>query len=242
MRRPSFVLVAISLVLLHGCTESGSPADRVSAGSSVPRERPAGSVLTTEVIDEGVSYRVVDEAVYDVPIKTQIEQHVVADGVPSAAGLKAEIERRFSEARARGGFEHHNPATNIYIYVYGSEEQARAGQGLWIGMIASGPTDTAPKSQVDEGRLAALAAPPEERFGLAEEQRRRIFREIAAAESRATDEAMRRVPDSRIMEQVELERRLTEEYKEALRRTRGLTEEQMLQIGVEGIEKGWPWS
>lgn len=187
-----------------------------------------------------VSYTLIDEQIYDKPIKTQIGQHIVVSGIPSKADLKAEISKRYRAALARRGFRYHNPATNIYIYVYGTEEQARAGQGLWIGMLAKSYSDKGvPEVMVNDERLAALSATPEKRFGLSEAQRKQVFREVADAEDRATREAMARVPDSQIMKQIELERELTEKYKAEVARKYGLTKDHLLKISVEGVRNGW---
>ncbi len=190
---------------------------------------------------EEVTYSLIDEEVYDKPIKTQIEQHIVVSGVPSKTNLESEISTRYRAALARRGFRYHNPATNIYIYVYGSEEQARAGQGLWVGMLAKSYSDKGtPKVLVNDERFAALSAASENRFGLSEAKRQEVYREIATAEERATRDAMARVPDSQIMKQIELERELKVEYKAAVARRHGLTEDHLFKISVEGIEKGWP--
>jgi hypothetical protein len=188
-----------------------------------------------------VSYTVVDENIYDKPIKTQIEQHIVVSGIPTKMELEAEILKRYRAALARRGFRYHNPATNIYIYVYGSEEQARAGQGLWVGMLAKSYSDKGtPEVLVNEERLAALSATPEERFGLSEGKRKQVFRELAAAEDRATREAEARVPHTEVMKQIELNNELTEKYKGEVARKHGLTPDQLVDIAVEGIKKGWP--
>ena len=188
-----------------------------------------------------VTYTVVDEKIYDIPIKTQIEQHIVVSGVPTIAELKAEILKRYRAATTRHGFRYHNPATNIFIYVYGTEQQARAGQGLWIGMIAKGFSDKGePPVIINEARLTALSQQPKDRFGLSEQRRKQVYRESALAEDRATRDAMAQVPDSQIMKQIDLERKLTEEYKAKIAQQYGLTNEQLLEIAVEGLKKGWP--
>ena len=194
----------------------------------------------TTALAAGVTYTVVDEKISDKPIKTQIEQHIVVSGVPTKAELEAEILKRYRAAAARRGFRYYNPATNIYIYVYGTVQQARAGQGLWIGMIAKGFSDKVePRVRINEQRLAALSQAPEERFGLSEQRREKVFREIAAAEDRATRDAMARVPDSQIMKQIDLESELVEKYKAKVAQQYGLTNDQLLKITVEGWEKGW---
>lgn len=194
----------------------------------------------TTTLAAGVTYTVVDEKIDDKPIKTQIEQHIVVSGVPSKAELEAEILKRYRVATARRGFRYYNPATNIYIYVYGTEQQARAGQGLWIGMIAKGFSDKVePRVIINEERLAALSQEPEERFGLSEDRREQVFREIAAAENRAMRDAMARVPDSEFMKQIDLERELGKKYKAKVAQQYGLTNDQILKIVVEGVKKGW---
>ncbi len=188
-----------------------------------------------------VSYTIVDENIYDKPIKTQIEQHIVVSGVPTKAELQAEILKRYRTALSRRGFRYHNPATNIFIYVYGTEQQARAEQGLWIGMIAKGFSDKGePEVLINEARLAGLSKAPEERFGLSEQRRKQVFRDIAAAEDRATRDAMARVPDSQIMKQLDLERELREKYKAKVAQQYSLTSDQLRKIMFEGVKKGWP--
>lgn len=188
-----------------------------------------------------VTYTVVQEKISDTAIKTQIEQHMVVEGVPSKAELEAEILKRYRSALSRRGFRYYNPATNIFIYVYATREQALAGQGLWIAMIGKGFSDKAePKVLVNEQRLASLSQPPEDHFGLSEPMRQQVFREIAAAEQQGTREAMARVPDSRIMEQIDLERELQKKYKTEVARKYKLAADQIANIAVEGVKKGWP--
>ena len=198
-------------------------------------------LISHSVYAGDVTYTLVDEQIYDKPIKTQIEQHIVVSGVPSKANLKAEILKRYRAAIARRGFQYHNPATNIYIYVYGTKEQARAGQGLWIGMLAKSYSDKeVPEVLVSDERLAALSALPEKRYGLSESKRKQVFREIAKAEDRATREAMARIPNTQIMKQIDLERKLTDKYKAEVARKHGLTKDLLLKISAEGVKNGWP--
>ena len=188
-----------------------------------------------------VRYTVAEEKISDTAIKTQIEQHIVVEGVPTKAELEAEILNRYRAALARRGFRYHNPATNIFIYVYGTKEQARAGQGLWIAMMSKGFSDKSePHVSISAERFAALTQVPEHRFGLSEATRKQIFREVAAAEDRGTRDAMARIPDSKIMQQIELERQLQKRYKAAVARKYNLSEDQLDKIVLEGVKKGWP--
>jgi hypothetical protein len=187
-----------------------------------------------------VTFSLVDEELSDVPAKTQIVQHIVADGVPTRSDLEEEIQRRYQAATARRGFRYHNPATNILIYVYGTKEQAKAGQGLWLGMIAKWDNRKSdPPVVISEQRLAALSQPEEQRFDLSESERKRIFRQIAALEDRASEEAMALVPNSMVMRQIDVQDELEKKYKAELARRNQLTEDQLLEISVEGVTEGW---
>jgi len=186
------------------------------------------------------SYKIADENIYDKPIKTQIEQFIVVSGVPTKAGLKAEIMRRYSAALARRGFLYHNPATNIYIYIYSTRKKALNDKSLWLGMVAKGFADKSPQVAINDDRLAALSQAPKERFGLSEAKRKKVFIELGAADDRATHEAMSRISDSQLMKQIALERKLTKRYETRLAHKYHLTSDQMTQIAVEGVKKGWP--
>lgn len=245
MRTTRWFVLGALLLVLAGCAgepSNGELAEKLNAAE--PEQRVASvteQVTTAAESARDLTYTLLNEEIYDKPIKTQIEQHIVVSGVPSKRNLEAEILKRYRAALNRRGFRYHNPATNIYIYVYGSEEQARAGQGLWIGMLAKSFSDKdVPQVLVNEERLAALSSAPEQRFGLSEAERKEVFREVAAAEDRATREAMALVPDSDIMKQIELERKLTQKYKAEVARKYGLTEDHLLKISVEGVKKGWP--
>jgi hypothetical protein len=245
MRTTLWFVFSAFLLALAGCRGEPSnckPTDKIEFAEPAPRAASVKEQVTTAAGSAGdVTYALVNEEIYDKPIKTQIAQHIVVSGVPSKAGLEAEISKRYRAALNRRGFRYHNPPTNIYIYVYASQEQARAGQGLWVGMLAKSYSDDGdPRVLVNEDRLAALSSVPEQRFGLSEAGRKQVFREVAGAEDRATQEAMARVPDSQIIKQIELERKLAKKYKAEVARRHGLTEDHLLKIIVEGVKKGWP--
>ena len=198
-----------------------------------------GTAETSETSDAGL-FSLVEEKIEDIPIKTQIVQHVVAIDAPTKEQLEAEVLTRYNAAKYRNGFRYHRNPTNIYIYIYGSEEQARDGQGLWIAMLAKSYGETGePSVVINEERLATLTAEPEDRFGLSESDRKQLFAEIGRAQERATDEAMSRIPDIKIMEQLELEQELAERYKAELAAKYGLTDEEVFQVMTEGVRKGW---
>jgi len=233
-------LIIFGLILIGvwiAVSNNGKNVSRTPTSQS----QPAASRSQTPVSATSVSFVVVDEKVSDTPIKTQVEQHIVAQGIPSEAQVRAEITRRYEAAKSRRGFRHHSAPTNIYIYVYGTKEQADARKGVWIGMLAKSYSDTGtPRVIINEDRLAALSAPAQDKFGLSEAQRKELFREIAGAEDRAMSEATARYRNSDIMKQIDFERSLEDKYKADVMRKYGVTKEQAFKVTVEGVKKGWP--
>lgn len=196
----------------------------------------------TTALAAGVTYTVFKEEISDLPTRTLIVQRIVASGVPTKAELEAEILKRYRAVMARRGFRYNNPATNIGIFVYGTKEQAHAGQ-YWIGMISKvkGISDKKePQVDINEDRLAALSQAPEERFGLSEQERKHLLREIGAAQDRADREARARVPDSQVTKQIDLYNKLRDSYQAEVAQHYGLTNDQVYDIRFEGIKKGWP--
>ena len=197
-------------------------------------------MVATSATAERVKYTIVDEKIYDIPIKTQIEQHIVVSGIPTKEELEIALQKFYSTAIARRGFRYHDRATNVYIYIYGTRQQAEAGQALWVGMLAIPSIDKDnPRITVNEDRLAALVQVPEEHFGLSEQSRKQVFLAFGLAADRSMRNAMERIPDSQYMEQIELERELLDQYRAKISKKYGLTSKQLNEISLEGIEKGW---
>ena len=185
-------------------------------------------------------YQIVNEDTYDAPVKTQIEQHILVSGGINEGNLKVLLRQQFDSIMRRRGFEYHDAPTNVYIYAYDTKERAEAEQGLWLAMLQMSPTDNGePKMTVREEQIARIGQEPEEKYGLPEAKRKRIYKEIITAERRATDEAMERAPAD-INKQIDLERELAEKYKDELARKYNLSKDQLFSIGIEGVTNQWP--
>lgn len=193
--------------------------------------------------EPGPMFEVVQERVTDIPIKTQIEQHLVVTGPVSEAQLRTELTQRFGELKARTGFKYRDRAEMFFIYIYGTHEQAKSGQGLqgaWLICDRSG----VPKISIDMEKLsdAPIQGLSNPEFSL--EKRKLIFREMVLAEDRAVAEAERRVPNLQSLKdlerQAEISGQLTEKYHRDLCRKFGISEKQRRDVVVEGVMKGWP--
>ncbi|MCH8347823.1 MAG: hypothetical protein IH901_04920 [Proteobacteria bacterium] len=231
-----FTLIFATSLLALSCSDPDSEKETASPSSENSEEKASA------IIEKDFSFRLFNERVSDSAIKTEVEQKVLVSGIPTREGLENEILKRYREISSRTGFVYHQNPTNIFIYVYGSEEQARSGGWTWVAMLAKsfGASGT-PKVSIDETRLADLSSPPEEKFGLSEETRKIIFKEMADAEDRAMKEARAKIPDSQFMEQFDLKDELEGKYKSKIAEVYGLNENQFMEIMLEGVLKGWPY-
>jgi len=233
-------VAVIAGILLDG---SGALTSGTTTGTTaVSAPKSSANALSTN----NSKFSLIDEEIYDSPAKTQIVQEVLATSLPTETELKAELLRRFHAAKRRSGFKYNNPPTNVFIYIYGTKEQASAERGiLWIGMLAHDFYDEGEANDIliNNARLTALSAKPELIFGLSEEKRKRLFKEIAAVENRSTREAEVLIPDPKNLEEWKefgkLEEKFDDKYKAELMQKYGLDSDQLLKITVEGVKKGW---
>lgn len=188
--RFGFTVEEIDLRIKAENRQTEQPAEELDTRREQARKEGANQVSRQDMaLAAEVTYTVVDEEIYDAPIKTQIAQDIVVSGVPTKANLEAEMLKRYRVAKARHGFRYHNPANAIYIRVYGTKQYSHGRKGSWIGMVAMQPSDKGePSVLVDDKRLAALSQVPKERFGLSERERMQVFWEITVAEARARRE------------------------------------------------------
>lgn len=111
--------------------------------------------------------------------------------------------------------------------------------GDWAAAPGSAPM--ALSTELPMGWRPSDTAVPATEFGLAVEQRMKIFREIIAAERRATSDADERIsPEKDVKGNAALWSELTETYKNELAERHSLTREQLDQIGSEGVTQQWP--
>ena len=185
-------------------------------------------------------YIILDEDVYDAPIKTQVTLSVLVSGEISEAGLKTLLNQLYSSTKARKGFKYHDSPTSIYIYAYTSKERAESGMAQWIAMLQKAQAETKPTININERQLAQLGAEPEERFGLSEEKRKEIWKELILIEDRAMKEAEKRYPEQWEKE-IEMQRRLIDENENKLAEKYELSPDQLGKISIEGLEKDWPF-
>lgn len=220
-----------------------------SGTSTVQQSRESNSTQTSiPVIREfatslDANVRLAREDIIDAPYKTQIDQRWYVIEVPeSEDALENLIDLLHLRARSRRGFEHHNPATNIYVYVYANRTIAMDKQrgADWLGMSSKDYDDNVNRISIRSERLAKLQGGAKNRHGLSEAQRKQIFNEVLKSEEQAMDEATGMFPESdQLMERGEMWDELRYKYRNEIIRKHGITEDQMTKISVEGILEGF---
>jgi len=260
-----FIYAAVILALiLAGCGDSqqqGTSGKETEqkltermAGSATPAPQPTVPAQTKPDAPMP-TYDVVDRDTYDAQIKTQIELHAVVSGTLTELGLKQLLQKLYDEANATRGFKYHGgKPTHVFIYLYTSRDHFESGMGQWIAMLSKIGENSRVNTQVNTELISQLDAKPGIKHGLPESKRKEIFRTIVTAEDRANADAQRMFPlpdplkpgysqakaRAQVMKQSEALNTLTKKYETEVAKRYGITEEQLLDISVEGIEKNWP--
>lgn len=142
----------------------------------------------------------------------------------------------------------------VKIWAFASREQyeSRMKYLAFAGIEAMG--DDPWKIEIDKSQLEYLRSGPTKRFGLSEDKRKEIFREIYKFEDMATLRAMEKYPyldddgsnrhEGVVREQnrkrSQFREILYEKYKRELAEGHSLALEQLNEIGAEGSSKKWP--
>lgn len=201
------------------------------------RPGPALGQPTGDSIEFETSVVVEDDV--DTQIKAQIEQRISVAGKVTEGQLRAFLEERYQELSERGGFTHYDGPTNIYIYVFGSEERAEDGGAGWMGAVMKGSSDEEPRIQAKTDQIEDYNQGPETRLELEEEKRKEIFKAIVRAEDRAMEAAQNEYPND-LDQQADVRRKLENKYRAEVREKYGITEAVQDSITAEALEKRWP--
>ncbi|MDE0645080.1 MAG: hypothetical protein OXH84_02420 [Gammaproteobacteria bacterium] len=208
--------------------------------ATVPRRLRNFGASTQE---ENINADLAEEEIYDKPIKTQIDQRWFITKVPeSEKELEELIEKLHEKASIWSGFKHHNPATNIYIYVYHDKETAENEEtgADWLGMSAESFNDETNAISLNSSRLKKLQQPSEVHNGLEESKRKEIFEELKKSEQRTMKESQSTRANGIVDLDYDKYLDLRDEYRaEQLLKKHSITEEQLSKIAVEGVSEGF---
>lgn len=244
MSPPSYgsALLLGTTLLLGFTIITCSPRDAPTS-EKIQKKAPAPSVQQLKVTLP--EHRILDERVYDVPLKTQVILDVLVSGTISRVGLTSLLDELYSNTQARRGFKYHNPPTHVFIYLYTSTERSQSGMAEWIAMLSKIGAREKPEIRISEIQLIEAGVVEEERFGLSTEQRKPIYWDILKARHRANREAEQRYPMSgrfslaEYENQKELENSLREQYQYEIATQYNVEPSQIDEIAREGMAKQW---
>jgi uncharacterized protein YgiM (DUF1202 family) len=200
-------------------------------------------------ISKAIGYVFANEDIYDVPVKTQIELKIIVRENVTAENLRYLLNLLYDQNIKRTGFIYHTNPTNLYIYIYNSEARAKSGGSQWIAMISKSYDDKTPSIRINEKQIKLQYVEKESKYGLSEDARVKIWHEYIKAEDRAELEAEKKYPltypaevtEEKMKKNSEYYDQLNKKYKANIAVKNNLTEEQLEEIVLEGINKQWPY-
>ena len=250
----SLLGLLLYVILAFGSVnDSGSSSDSHPSSPSESRTTAYAPPITDS--SPMPAHEVLDRDTYDSPIKTQIVIHAVVSGNIRESGLRQLLQKLYDETRTTRGFKYNGGRpTHIFIYLYTSHAHFKSGMGQWIAMLSKVGDDSQLDINVKTELISQLTAEPEVKHGLLEYKRKEIFKAIVTAEDRADEDAQRMhpIPDplkpgysrekvgTQWKNQIEAFISLEKKYKTEVANRYGITEEQLLDISLEGIEMNWP--
>jgi hypothetical protein len=147
-----------------------------------------GQVLGVDLIARGglPDFSILEDEVYDAPLKSQIVRHILVPKLISRAELESLLIHEYVELVGRRGFIHHVTPTNVYVCAYPSYQHYRADFRYMLGRIGQCELRGRPERpdmHIDEHFMAALRIPETTISGRSCAERERLYRTYMARES-----------------------------------------------------------
>lgn len=237
-------LLLIFVIIVFGCDKSkmSNSESKIKPNFENQKNIKEGSTL--------LKYTVLEEDVYDAPIKTEIITHILLDKNDSITSKKLRklLFTLYDERKSRTGFEHHLNPNTVAVYAFSTKEKAKSGMGQWVAMISklNNTNNDGPKFKIDDIEFNSLYLEDEMRWGFSHEERQEIWNEIIFSERYGTDKAFEKYPLSEITEDElakagELASELEKQQQKEIIDKYKIHQNTLDSIGVEGLSKGWPF-
>lgn len=196
-----------------------------------------------------LKHRIIREQIDDLPIKTQVVQHVFIDDQDyTESQIELLLEHLFDEVSGRDGFQYHDRASNIYIYAYTTEEKAKSEAAQWVGMISMSPGQSAPLLNINKHQLNSLHEEPTEKWNKPLDVRKEIWAASIKARRNAQCQADELYPyweldnpKDFLEKNIDSYRELEAKYDSSLASRYQIRTEILDSISLEGILNGWTY-
>lgn len=102
-----------------------------------------------------IGFTIIEDDVYDTPLKTQIMKRVVLKQTATRLQILALLDSIFSAEERRTGFKYNTHPTHIYVYLYYSMRDYKVSGGNWIAMKEKSDNST-PFTTEDNEKMKML--------------------------------------------------------------------------------------
>ncbi len=246
----SMIGVAFLGLGLWVSSRSSPPLDTSEASPPPANVEPASSEERPKQTAEATipAFRVITDTIaYDNPLRSQVEITVFMEDRVTEESIRLLLDHLYELAKKVGPFQYRQHPNCFDIRIYARRGQSYIAQG-WKN--PSSEFDV----QIRKGLLATVNDPPTVRFGLNENNRQMIWRDIVRVEDRAHLEAKELYPfpmprndpnytetgeKNQLEKQLDYARELMKQYRIELAESLGLTMEQLEEIGDEGVVNWW---
>ena len=167
-----------------------------------------------------------------------MELDVIVSEPTTKERLSELMNKLYASIQARRGFKHHRAPTHIAVSIYRTKYNAESGQAQWMVRLIKS-ANAAPQLLFKEEEIELSKRPPAKRFGLTEDERMAIWKQLVLIERKARDRTEAKYPDMYNYGKMttdsyhrsrEFEKKLTDQYESKLARSLGLTKEELDQI------------
>ena len=83
---------------------------------------------------ELTGYKVIEDKVYDIPVKSQISLRVELNDSTISKQQIVDLLRNLSDTQMSRSMKYHSKPTHVFIYLYNSKSDYDINSGCWIAM------------------------------------------------------------------------------------------------------------
>jgi len=181
-------------------------------------------------------------------IKVMVNQDIWVKNHLHSKNLRKLLNEQYQKILKRSGNKYFNHPTQIFIYLFNSKERAQNSGANWVAMAATKVDGSGMDISISKTRLRAAKLKPVEKFGLKEDVRKRIWKELIKSQDKAQKNADQRYtvnaidPDfkqSNVVKNANLDNELSQKYRKELEEKYHLKPGILDSITNEGLRKGW---
>jgi len=99
------------------------------------------------------SYELLEDKVYDIPLKSQISYRVVITDTTITKPKVVSLIECLVREQSSHPMSYHKTPTHVFVYVYSSRSDYESNSGSWVAMYSKIGTDSPGEYQYNDERL-----------------------------------------------------------------------------------------